>query len=131
MHNTANRIMSITTATPDATADEISTRGVLAELVLLDTFDQLRTAAGHDYGNGQRGSELMRRRNAARELGLPYMPSLDDVSGDELMAAYQRVGEPRLKRAERENYRRNTPGTVRTVGAWEKVRRIVNAKVTN
>jgi hypothetical protein len=99
-----------------------------AELAVLVEYDRVRTAKRHDYGCGQRSAELMRRRRELQALGVDgailyrYRPD-EYVSKDELAAAFERVGRPKLRRAERETYRKHTPATSRTLEAWGMVER--------
>lgn len=106
----------------------------LLELAILDRFDDVRRDLGHDYGNGQRASELMRRRRElqhSRFAVLAEWPRLDavlqeleldgDRRGDELGAAWARVARPRLERIAAEDFRRSTPSTQRTLEAWREL----------
>lgn len=90
-------------------------RELLAELYVLDRYDRTRIALGHDFGCGQRGAELSRRR---RDVG-----SLDGtpVTRDELSAAYVRVGRPRRMRAERDFAKYGSKGARLTLKAWRVV----------
>lgn len=103
-----------------------------AELLVLDAYNEHREAKGHDYGAGQRAGELLRRR---RELapGAPVtayvLAERESVRVDgatlipgttELAEAARRLLMPRIQRVEREDYRRSTPSTRRTLEAlWE------------
>lgn len=107
-------------------------RASAAELAVLSVFDLHRAVLGHDYGGGQRRMETNRRERAlegdlvtlayaAADVRLPE--SMIERAGEpltaiELQAAWERVAEPRIRRVEREGYRRDTPGTRRTRKAW-------------
>lgn len=104
-----------------AAATATDTARLEAELVVLDEFDEARYQAGHDYGNGQRKSELMRRRREVRRLGGREYPTRDDVDVDELNMATERLLRPRLKRVQREDFRRQTPSTTRTRQVLERM----------
>lgn len=99
-------------------------RAELAELYVLETYDSIRTALGHDYGCGQRAAELSRRRRALTLRSSVVEPSRDDIT-----AAFERVGRPRLKRVLQEDYRRTTPASSRTARAWKYVGRNCGAVV--
>lgn len=96
----------------------------LAELVLLERFDTFRAGRGHDYGGGQRATELGRRRRELRRwdrLGhepLSSTVAAGVVSLDELVAAWERIARPRRKRAE---LARATASTRRTRAAWDEL----------
>lgn len=102
-------------------AAERERRRLIAELELLEVYDRLRSAAGHDYGCGQRGAELIRRRRVLGGLPAGYV----GPHGFELAEAWVRVGAPRLARAERERFRHRTPATLRTLSTWRAVRGMV------
>lgn len=112
---------AIARAVRDVTADA---RRQAAELELLEAFDVRRQSAGHDYGAGQRGAELSRRR---RELDRrDPLGELERPTADELRVAWATVGLTRLQRiVEREVYRRATPSSQRTVATWRIVERHV------
>lgn len=97
-----------------------TTRELAAEYHVLDTFDTWRSGAGHDYGSGQRGAELRRRRRVVPSTG-PYLP----FTADELAAAFERVGRPRLARAERDaaRYANVAPTARRTIETWRRLER--------
>lgn len=106
-------------------------RGLRAELEILERYDRRRSELGHDYGSGQRYAELVRRRRESgavtRASGF-YSPELvheleRPLTGLELLEAYDRVGAPRVRRLELEDYRSGTPATVRSVRAWRELRR--------
>lgn len=122
------------TARADSPAElEARYRGRLAELEVLQRFAELRRAAGYDYGSGQRGAELMRRRRELAELrrelerlGDNYAPWSNELGAAELGAAFARIGAPKLRRARRELARFWGPGassapTARTVQTWERL----------
>lgn len=106
-----------------------------AELAILTRFDLVRHSLGHDYGGGQRRTELGRiERDLEPDLvsiayaaaGITLPASMLERAGEpltavELEAAYQRVGAPRVARVGRESYRRSTPGTTRTLRAWARL----------
>lgn len=110
---------------------EVSTyvrvRRLRAELHVLERYDVFRSCAGHDYGCGQRAAELGRRRRELEslELGMPTeAPTLEAPRESELAEAWKAVGAPRLRRAEGETYRRETPSTRRTLATWRRVERL-------
>ena len=77
-------------------------REVAADYVVLDDFDSRRRRAGHDYGNGQRVRELRRlARQIAGEHGF-VAPTIADLelTGAELVRAFERVGRPKVRRIE-------------------------------
>lgn len=110
-------------------------RELAAELAVLSVFDLQRSIKGHDYGGGQRRTELGRRERrlpgtavtlAYHAAGVKLPESMlrdagEPLTIDELRAAWETVGRPRLLRIERETYRRETPGTRRTLAAWREV----------
>lgn len=99
-----------------------STLEKVAELEVLERFDAKRQAAGHDYGAGQRASELSRRRNELVGLGLRAGGEDDpELTPAELLAAFDRVAGPRIKRLIAEDYRRGTPATKRTIMTWRRL----------
>ena len=89
-----------------------------AEYAVLDTYDELRHAAGHDYGAGQRRAELIRRRHELRRLEASAAPA-PALEGRHAAAAAERLLRPRLRRLDREDYRAATPATRRTRAALE------------
>jgi hypothetical protein len=97
--------------------------GLLAEYAVLELFDDLREHAGHDYGCGQRGAELRRRRLALRDRGFDVEldRGLLELGHDELVEAFERIGRPRLRRIELETYRHETPASRRTLRTWRRV----------
>lgn len=103
-----------------AVSYETITRRKVAELALLEAFDLEREYAGHDYGSGQRGRELARYR-----LSLPAGAHRDVafVTVDEVVAVWPAIAEPRIARIVREDYRRSTPATRRTLDTWKKLAR--------
>jgi hypothetical protein len=110
---------------PTAKPTEEKRRRLIAELQILEWYDQLRQHAGHDFGSGQRWKELARRR---RELGDVWSFDMNS-SPVELEEAFERVGRPRLRRLERDierfvpaGYVANTP-TARSIETWRKVER--------
>ena len=98
-------------------------RTLAAEYDVLAEYDATRSRLGHDYGSGQRGSELMRRRRELRALGFDVELEELNVTKEERSAAFERVGRPKLRRAEQETFRRETPATSRTLRAWAMVER--------
>lgn len=102
----------------------VDRRARSAELVIVEDFDAWRSAAGHDYGAGQRARELRRRR---RELALVGGP-VDDLTPAELFAAFERIGPERIRRIEREDYRRRTPATERTIRTWRSLERDIRRR---
>jgi hypothetical protein len=97
-----------------------------AEYAVLDAFDLLRRHAGHDYGAGQRGAELNRRRWTLEARGIDVAPAALDYALDR--AAFERVARPRIRRIEAESYRRETPATKRTLQTWRRVERMVSER---
>lgn len=112
-------------------------RQAAAEAAVLNAYDLKRSVAGHDYGNGQRKSELMRRRReletAGRSLRDDYrqavgpalryaaeLGDLEEFTADELKAA-RGLLDVRLDRVIREDYRRSTDSTRRTRETLESV----------
>jgi hypothetical protein len=106
-------------------------RALAAELALLTRYDMLRDLVGHDYGRGQRYSDLRRRERALgpnlvalayHAAGVPTAvdPILEPLTRDELVAAWQRVGRPRMARLAREGYRADTPASRRTLRTWQR-----------
>jgi hypothetical protein len=108
-----------------------TTAELAAELKLLREYSYVRTTRGHDYGCGQRHAELSRRQRRLEELTARELKSAyaleRDVTPDELRAAFARIAAPRIARINREDYRRSTPATRRTLEAWRLVDRWVNA----
>lgn len=104
-----------------------------AELALLREYDRIRTAARHDFGGGQRGKELGRRQRELESLvavGGPSAYELErDASREDLLAAFHRIGAPRLKRANGETWRVNTPSSQRTIRCWKTIGNWVGASV--
>lgn len=115
------------------TAHTAATRKLLAEYLMLDEFNDYRHSLGHDYGNGQRNDELMRRRNelTSYEHGVTHGELrevvLDEFTADELTEAFRTIAVPRIERLERENYRRTTTATTRTLKAWAGLHKIAAA----
>lgn len=102
----------------------------VAELALLRRFDDMRRAAGHDFGAGQRARELARlERDLDRAAGgwRALEAELEAVTRAELAAAFERIGRPRMRRLELEGYRRETPATVRTMRTWRELEREVTS----
>lgn len=106
-----------------------TTRELDAEYAVLNAFDFERYGLGHDYGNGQRKAELMRRAAELRSRGVHHVvePELEEFTAAELKGAWQSVAVPRLRRIENEDYRRSTPSTRRTIAAWNKTSRAIDA----
>lgn len=99
-------------------AQQQTRRELWADYVILATYDELRSTAGHDYGAGQRAAELSRRRrNLPEPLELELTPT-------ELSDAFRRVAVPRIARLDREDFRQHTQPTLRTLKTWERVRRL-------
>lgn len=99
-------------------------RQKLDDLELLERFDAMRSRLGHDYGSGQRGAELMRLRRRLEVDAPIHGESRRSVEIQEVAAAFERVGRPRLERARRDVERRggsHTPTSRRTVETWERL----------
>lgn len=101
---------------------ETELRAKMAELYIVDLFDTLRPAH-HDYGAGQRASELIRRRREVEALGGSTYPDPSAFELDELVGAFDRVARPRIARLDRENYRAATAATRATRDGWLRVER--------
>lgn len=101
-----------------------------AELVILEKFDELRERAGHDYGSGQRFAEISRRRRELDLDGSVLHHGEIVCSAAELADAFDRVGRPRLARAEDPGARRGfeTPTSKRTVATWRTLERRIAAE---
>ncbi len=108
-------------------------RSLLAELEVLASYDAMRERAGHDYGCGQRASELRRRRLALEACGFELEGS--EASALELAEAWRRVALPRYRRALTEARRSSllhgrgtdgerTPTARRTLDTWRKLARV-------
>jgi hypothetical protein len=87
-----------------AAAEERRRLELEAELAILLAFDWRRSAAGHDYGGGQRAAELQRRQREVIRLGGTTEPGLAGMAGAgaDLEAAWARVAAPRIRRLERD-----------------------------
>lgn len=108
-------------------ADKV--RRLVAELVVIDTYDDHRRFAGHDYGSGQRARELARLRRDLVRAQEAARVDVNEYPDDEAAEAYgvtpadlhlaaRRLLVPRLRRIETaETYRRNTPSSLRTITA--------------
>ena len=98
-----------------------------AELAILARYDFIRELAGHDYGSGQRGAELMRRRRelGGREGTYAYghvrLADVGEVPAAELVEAFDRLGGARIRRLTREHWRHGTHSTRRSLKSWRKV----------
>jgi nicotinamide mononucleotide adenylyltransferase len=95
-----------------------------AELQVLIRYDDARRRAGHDYGAGQRTHEIRRLQDELQSLEAQILPvSPDDaaVSPADLVEAYERVGAPKFRRADAEDFRRQTPATKRTLATWQEL----------
>lgn len=97
-----------------------------AELAILAGFDWRRGGAGHDYGGGQRANELQRVRRELIRLGGNENAGDAGVPRADLEAAWARIARPRYRRLQRENYRRSTQATRRTIATWERYARALN-----
>lgn len=101
-------------------------RRARAEYALLLHFDNRRRQIGHDYGAGQRWNELTRRereldsldRFAQVVLGESHEEANVPPTHEELVAAFAKIGRPRLRRLRNEGFRRHTPSTRRTEATW-------------
>lgn len=102
-------------------------RLLAAELALLEDFDNRRRYAGHDYGSGQRGAELSRRRRELDELG--YLDELGPTR-DEMVAAFERVGRPRYLRVVQGRNRYGiTRASSRSEQIWRTVAHVYGARI--
>lgn len=94
-------------------------RAEAAELEILRRFDGVRPISGHDYGSGQRFSEIARR---ARRLDNVDPRLLDGLTSDELVAAFYRIARRRFRRvvvdAEKWGWTKAAFGTAQ---AWRKL----------
>jgi hypothetical protein len=97
-----------------------------AERAILAGFDWRRGAAGHDYGGGQRHNELTRVERELIRLGGNPQAGDAGVPREDLEAAWGRIARPRYRRLQRENYRRSTQATRRTIAAWERYARALD-----
>lgn len=101
-----------------------------AELTILERFDDHRKYAYGDYGGGQRVGELTRRRRevaslrARADLGVGAL--LAEPTRLELVAAFDRVARPKVKRLIRDMGR---CGRTRSSGATLKAWRCVAAEL--
>lgn len=95
-------------------------RALVAELALLERYDNLRVRVGHDYGCGQRAGELSRRRRELRAHGGSELLTLT-VTRDELEQAFERVGVERLRRAENDYRLYGSQGAARTLATWRRM----------
>lgn len=106
-------------------------RELTAELEILERYDRERFYRYGDYGNGQRHGELSRRRRELAATIERVERELDATIEDhettpaELARAFERIGRPRIKRIEREDYRRTTKATEATLAAWRAVEKSV------
>lgn len=88
-------------------AGVVSSRELVAEYAVLALHDVERARGRYDYGAGQRTAELRRRRLFLRERGaaelveLPPAELAHELEPAELLAAFERVGIPRMRRAGR------------------------------
>lgn len=105
-------------------------REAAAELLILSWYDAVRIGQGHDFGNGARGYELVRRRRALVEMDpgreiLDALAELDQsvFTDDEIAAAWKRVGAPRCRRAQRDWERFGSNGAIRTGRTWKRAER--------
>lgn len=108
----------------------MSARELHAELLVLEMFDSIRQSRGHDYGCGQRGAELIRRR---RELEVAdpagYVRRGAAITRTELADAFERVGRRRLERLERDNY--GTASSRASLSAWRTVAKLYGRQPEN
>lgn len=115
-------------------ADEIKQREtaqLVAELAVLGEYDSARSRMGHDYGSGQRNSEFARRIRELRARGVE--PAVIDQPSDFtepalFVAAFEKIGVAKMRRAESETYRSSTPSTSRTLRAWRMVGMLAEQK---
>lgn len=112
--------------TPAANATELAALELVAELVVLERYDDLRTRLGHDFGGGQRAMELSRRRRVVLELagGIAPLVRLErELDPADLTRAYGRVGAARCRRARLEAERYGSRGVLTTRACWNQVER--------
>ena len=105
-----------------------------AELALLREYDRVRTHLGHYYGGGQVGSELGRRQRELESACFGDVHSAYELERDapreDLLAAFQRIGKPRLRRIVRDNEQWGiTPSSGRSETAWRRIAQWVGATV--
>lgn len=100
-------------------------RRLAAELEILGRFDAMRQSAGHDYGAGQRAAELGRRSRALD--GRDPLCKLEPPTDAELVAAFERIAQPRIARLVTESYRSQTPATKRTIETWRRLARRIDS----
>jgi hypothetical protein len=124
------------TTQPYPTRDELVTAAqrLDAELSVLGLYDDARRDLGHDYGNGQRYSELVRvrrQRDAARKLAKIFGYGMGlgelDATPQQCLEAYGRISAPRMARYRRESYRGET--AMRSVTAWARALREIERTV--
>lgn len=109
-----------------------------AELEVLEAYDEIRHAKGHDYGGAQRDRELRRRRAELEDLAavarytVPGREPADvTVTAGDLEAALERIATPRMARVDDERSRRATAATRRTRLAWDELVRRIDGRVVN
>lgn len=103
-------------------------RELAAELRVLADYDRMREG-WYDFGGGQRWKELARRRRELDELEQQLGRSLPELelggpsrlAVDELAAAFDRVGRPRLERARAAANTYQTRSSRRTLETWERL----------
>jgi hypothetical protein len=89
------------------TASTSRRQELVAEFAVLSLHDQIRRQHGYDYGAGQRRSELRNRRwflqsrGAGELIAVPLSELLAALEPAELLAAFERVALPRMRRAGR------------------------------
>lgn len=103
----------------------VDIRARAAELLVLDRFDTLRSKAGHDYGAGQRARELRALRRELEGYGLRLAEEdrtvVEPLTAGELLASFRRIASVKRDRIRREDYRRSTPATQRTLRTWDRL----------
>lgn len=120
--------------TTDPPMEEL--RRLAAELEVLEQYDA-RRQGWYDFGGGQRYAELSRRRRELQSLERVELVMLGssateldfELTADELLAAYERVGRPRLERLARESFRHGTKATERSLETWRRLRLTLAAAV--
>lgn len=120
-----------------AAIDTVKIDRLAAELAVLELYDWERQLLGHDYGNGQRWNERLRRRrelehelNIARiyDRDVPYVEAaVERAPRDLKLRAYRRIAASRMRRYQRDAHLSETAG--RALEAWRAVERRLEAEL--